>query len=366
MPIDDSTVSGQITGAKSPEQAHPLMLLKERQTSGRLETQGHYPLDIFPSGVFAKVIDCADKLTLAYAAHHPQIEANNTQHFIAHHAACVFTLLQFMKKSLWDSQSIAVTTTGDNPASAGHSYLIHLPNKFVLDCFYQGKSGATLYLGPSDKHPTCTAQLTSVTLPFSVVAIDALQKASERGATYGHPSFIFPGLDSEHSRLQQDQLCGLLEVLRSCPFAPVFYSVSAKRRPERVAINEAFERSKLEAEANADLWVLIKETPYALVTPNWCGGSLMNLACESGNQTLAGILLHEIANGLTRRNPLTQEIVTSNGMLNWPNADGMTPVHLALRHGHLELALWLVSQGARVDLANRYGRLPPNIISTAK
>jgi hypothetical protein len=63
----ETCTSAHIRPTTSQESGHPIVRLKERQISRSLKTQGGYTLDMFPSAVFTKVIDCADKLNLAYA-----------------------------------------------------------------------------------------------------------------------------------------------------------------------------------------------------------------------------------------------------------------------------------------------------------
>ena len=52
--------------------------------------------------------------------------------------------------------------------------------------------------------------------------------------------------------------------------------------------------------------------------------------------------------------------------MNQANAIGETPLHIALRQDHYECALYLITRGARLDVANNQGHLPANCIDEEK
>ena len=52
--------------------------------------------------------------------------------------------------------------------------------------------------------------------------------------------------------------------------------------------------------------------------------------------------------------------------VNQANAIGETPLHIALRQDHYDCALYLITRGSRLDLANNQGHVPANCIDEEK
>ena len=59
-------------------------------------------------------------------------------------------------------------------------------------------------------------------------------------------------------------------------------------------------------------------------------------------------------------------LLSAGSNVNQANAIGETPLHIALRQDHYECALYLITRGSRLDVANNQGHLPANCIDEEK
>ena len=62
---------------------------------------------------------------------------------------------------------------------------------------------------------------------------------------------------------------------------------------------------------------------------------------------------------------IVELLLSAGSDVNMANAIGETPLHIALRQDHYECALYLVTRGSRLDLANNQGQLPAHCLDGA-
>ena len=63
---------------------------------------------------------------------------------------------------------------------------------------------------------------------------------------------------------------------------------------------------------------------------------------------------------------IVELLLSAGSDVNMANAIGETPLHIALRQDHYECALYLITRGSRLDLANNQGQLPANCLDGVK
>ena len=63
---------------------------------------------------------------------------------------------------------------------------------------------------------------------------------------------------------------------------------------------------------------------------------------------------------------IVELLLAAGSNVNQANAIGETPLHIALRQDHYDCALYLITRGSRLDLANNQGHVPANCIDEEK